>query len=589
MPNLSQTRVAQAMQSRSKLDVSSTHVTTGSWFRPQVVYYRHMIGKEHIKGSAAITARVAPMAVPTYGRARINLRHFFVPYRVIFPNWNEFIVDTIASNMQSSHLVSSPPIISNINLLTVLIGDGYAVDGSEDSHDIVWSPDGVQSAYSNFTEKGRWTYSLLRSLGYAVNFNGNDTTEYNALGILAYAKVFFDWYSNSAYMDSNTYLKLDQIFHYNDPVNPLELSSLQCQLLFDFAYRVCYDSANDYITSAWDNPVSPNSGLSSLFVLNDLTLSQSNAYEPVSPASVNMTNAFGTPNMVTSSAKDSIGTTYLHQALKSMTDYVKRHQLSGARVVDRALTQLGVQLDSAKLNRSIYIGYDSVDLQISDIMSTANTSNNDVSNLGDYAGRGFASGRKEFDFDTDEYGVFISIMSILPQGGYYQGVDRNNMAVSKLDFYNSDFDNLGVQAIAKKEVYMSRNGLFGSGDQYNEVFGYCPRYAHLKVGRNFVSGDFLFPSIFVGGDSWHLFRKFSDGSFNNNIGNVVHSLSFTRGDDGDTYNRIFEYVGSDVDKFYIVVHTAAQSLAPCKSLFDTYEFDDNSSQVTLDANGTKVN
>lgn len=589
MPNLSQTRVAQAMQSRSKLDVSSTHVTTGSWFRPQVVYYRHMIGKEHLKGSAAITARVAPMAVPTYGRARINLRHFFVPYRVIFPNWNEFIVDTIASSQNRSSLVAVPPIVKNNILLTCLIGDGYAVDGTEDNHDIIYSSDGVASSYASFTDKGRWTYSLLRSLGYGVNFNGTDNTSYNALGLLAYAKVFFDWYSNSAYMDSNTYLKLDQLFHYNDPQTGLSLSSNDCALLFDFAYRVCYDSANDYITSAWDNPVSPNSGLSSLFALTDVTLATNNDYLPTSIGQVNTNNSFGTPNMVSSNSKDTIGTTYLHQALKSMTDYVKRHQLSGARVVDRALTQLGVQLDSAKLNRSIYIGYDSVDLQISDIMSTANTSNTDVSNLGDYAGRGFAAGRKEFDFDTDEYGVFLSVMSILPQGGYYQGIDRNNMALTKLDFFNSDFDNLGVQAIAKKEVYMSRSGLFGSKDQYNEVFGYCPRYAHLKVGRNFVSGDFLFPSIFAGGDSWHLFRKFTDGSFSNNIGNVVHSLAFTRGDDGDTYNRIFEYVGSDVDKFYIVIHTAAQSLAPCKSLFDTYHFEDNSSQVTLDANGTKVN
>ena len=117
--DFSKTKVASAAVNHSKLDLSSTHILTGSFLNLPAVYYRHMIPGEHIRGVGNMLSRLAPVAVPTYGRCRVNLRAFFVPFRCVFPNFNEFIVDTIANNVSTSSLVSSSPTIDNSIFITI--------------------------------------------------------------------------------------------------------------------------------------------------------------------------------------------------------------------------------------------------------------------------------------------------------------------------------------------------------------------------------------------------------------------------------------------------------------------------------------
>ena len=80
-----------ALSSKTKLDLSCDHVTTMQFMKMQPVYYRHMLKGEHINFNVLANIRPAPMAVPSYGRIRCNLRGFFVPYRLVFPKWSDFV------------------------------------------------------------------------------------------------------------------------------------------------------------------------------------------------------------------------------------------------------------------------------------------------------------------------------------------------------------------------------------------------------------------------------------------------------------------------------------------------------------------
>ena len=291
-------------------------------------------------------------------------------------------------------------------------------------------------------------------------------------------------------------------------------------------------------------------------------------------------NATGTPAIVGSSI-----TQFTVDVLKSLTDYMKRHQIVGARALDRYLSRFGIQLSAEKLNRSIYIGSTAEDIQFGDVMSTSNT---DTGRVGDYAGKGLGYGTSDFECDTDEYGIFLVISSIIPRTGYFQGVNRNVMHVTRTDFWTPEFDNLGTQAISKHEVFVPYDTTVDgyTATSYNELFGFTPRYAEYKVGRDILSGDFRCGSINNGAESWHTMRVLDYENYED----VVHSRDFVSGTDADQYSRIFYNVDADSsDKFNVIYHFNVTSLAPMKPLFDTYDFEDKGKDVIMDVNGVKMN
>lgn len=601
--DFSKTVVASADVNHSKLDVSSTHITTGSFMNLQPVYYRHMLPGEHIKGVGNVLSRLAPVSVPTYGRCRINMRAFFVPFRCVMPNWNEFIVDTVASNVSSSSIVPSSPVLPNVVIVTLFttlfsqsnlgvfsrkLDPNDAVDGAIITNNLY--DFSSSSNYYVFTRIGRWFYKLLCSLGYRPIWDVKDNFNYSALGLLSLCKVYLDWYANSAYLNRQTYLNVMQLLKFNDPTAGLALTYNDLINIYNLLWQINYDSGNDVFLNAWDNPMSPNNGLSSNFSLNDLP--SGSGLSPLTSVSMDASSSsYHVPTMNQSSASQTnIGTQFVHQALKSMTDYVKRNQLAGAYAVDRFLARFGINLDSAKVDRSIYVAATSVDIDFGTVMQTVNTASaGSPSNLGDYAGQGFGRGSLNFDFKADEFGIFIVNYTIIPVAHLYQGYDRNNIHIQKESFYQPEYDNLGCSAISKGEVYVSKNSAYAAASSYQQVFGFAPRYYEYKQKTDFVTGDFVCPSVFDGGDSWHLNRTFDDNSFTNGITGQTHSYSFATGYDAGQFDRIFQYTNTDIDKFYLVFNFAAESLAPCKSLFDTYKFDELGKQLTLDAGGAKVN
>lgn len=582
MANLNKIDIPIAVGKKTKLDLSCDHITTGNWLQAQPVYYRHMIKGESIDIRAIATARLAPLVLPTYGRMRMNLRAFFVPYDRVFPQWHSFYYDVIGTNFDGSSLVSGSPYFDSFVLVrfftdTVVVTPtgNYRLTSQVTGDVFDFS---VGTVRYRFTSQGRKFYKIVRSLGYQLIGDAKSDIAFSAIPLLCWAKIYYDWYANSQYLDSEDVLRLQQLLSFNNPQSTLELTGSDLLSLLRLIVSVVYDG--DYFTSAFDNPVAPVSGQFSALEISD----------PTAPGYSVMTNDDGTPIMYANGVSG-LGSQFTHDSLKKLTDFVRRNQMAGSRVIDRALARFGMQMDSATANRSIYIGAQSIDVNVGDIMSTADTSaEGQPSNLGDYAGRAFGQGSKDFSFIAEEFGMLVIACSILPSGGYFQGYDRNNRHLDKFDFFQETLDSLGTQAIEKGELFVGNDTSFMSSSAQT-VFGFTGRYGEYKRPISWVSGDMACPATYAGADSWHLFRQFSQESFNNDPANVVHSLSFTRGDDGSSYNRIFEYVGDDVDKFYLHFHFDVASFAPCRPLFDTYEFEDEDKRkkVTLDSNGTKLN
>lgn len=578
MPNIEKVRIPSAITRRTKLDLGCDHVTTLDFGVLQPIYYRHMIKDESIDINALATVRPFPITVPTFGRMRLNMRAFFVPYSQVFPLWDSFYTDVIGNSQFDSALVSNPPLIANSTFVEFFVGNGatsnmFATIVNSGAFDFVY-----QTTQYRFTNLGRWIVKVFRSLGYRWTWDDKDVTNYNALGILAFAKMFIDWYSNQNYLDGNTLLKVKRLFEYRDPVNPLSLGILDLLNIVVVSSYVCYDN-DAYFNAAWDNPSGPVNSQHSDFNLDDITVSSQTV--SVSTSSLN-----GTPVMLQSSASSrNIGSQYIHDVLKALSDYQRRHQLGSALPVSRWLAQWGETVPSQANSRSIYIGGKSVDINVGEVMSTASTG---LADVGDYAGRSFGQGDGNWSFKCQEFGVLIICASVLPLGALYQGVDRNNLSISKEEFFNPEFDGLSVQAITRREV-LTPNFTSVSSGQADAVFGFTGRYGHLKRPLNFVTGDLDCPSVMIGGSSWHLMRILEAPEQTDfDYSGLGHGENFTRYSDHNVYNRIFNSEEANLDRFFGNFHFEIASYAPCRPLFDTYQFGDNGKDVTLD-NGAFVN
>lgn len=605
---ISKIRQRIALKDKNKFDLSCDHITTSDFFHINPVYIKEMVPNENIKLNVQTFTRLTPLVRPMYGRCQIVNRAFFVPMRTIMKGWNEFITDTVKDG--------TFPVVPKINLqdLAVCLREDFAstTGATAQSNDFCVINDNVTPTYYKFTPQGRRVWSLLQSLGYrfpigyyGANAPATDAENPSALPLLAFAKIYYDWYKNQAYSADEWFNGLFDLSTSADP----RITRTKLGALLTVCSRAVYDK--DYFTSAWDRPVSPNDVLFSSNVIPDITndslgqsnvpvtsvvrnLSQPTAQTPSSP-SIKGSFIDGT---VTAQQTSNI-TQYALDALKSLTDYVKRHQIAGGLAMDRMMARFGVKPSDAALSRSIYLGKDTVDVNIADVMSTANTENPDDAtgnSLGSYAGKGVGySGNGFFKYDTDEYGYLMIISTLIPKVGYVQGMNRQVMHRGRLDFFTPEFDSLGVQAIARKELLSDYNGAEQQLQTLGEtaltgVFGYTSRYAEYKTAKDNLTGQFTIPSINKGMSTWHLNRLIPANQVQ--MSDLSHDYNFVVATDAAQYDRVFAITdenASGYDHFINIYHFEVEDYSPMAQLFDDYQFDGGKKEVNIEVNGTQLN
>lgn len=582
----------------SDLDLSCQHLTTANFMEFNVAYQRELVPRQSIDIDMTTFVRMESLPVPTYGNCDIHNRAYFVPYRTVMRGWNEFIDDSTVVTYNGDVIYPSTPCLSSTELINLFInGYGYAEDlgplfSVEDAYDFVYYNSSGESFAYKFTVLGKYTYKLLCSLGIKIHFDIRTETIYSALPLLSLMRVYSDWYFPSAYVDDEEMNALRKWFE-KEPTDDVrefadEFDAGSMSIVFSRLFHVAYDS--DYFVSSWDNPVAPSSSAFSFTRINDVT----NDGLPSNRADVSTDFTNGTPLVNSGSSLSQFAV----DALKAVTDYMRRNQISGARVLDRYLSRWGIQLPSAKLNRSEWIGESTSKFVFGDVFSTADT---DGANLGSYAGRGAGRNSKAgiVSYTSSEFGMLIIISSIVPKTAYFQGCDRNVFHLNRLDFYTPEYDNLGVQALSTSELYVPTGELNPedaneSINYDNAVFGFVPRYSEYKRGYDNMTGDFVLGTQAASNRGWSLMRDVSDYYYSRDTTryeDIVHSLSFVDAKDWQQYNRIFNVVSPIEDKFKIIHNFVVKSRFPGKPMYDSYEFreEDKAQKVTIDVNGVRAN
>jgi hypothetical protein len=181
--------------------------------------------------------------------------------------------------------------------------------------------------------------------------------------------------------------------------------------------------------------------------------------------------------------------------------YQEARSRYGSRYVEY-LRYLGVTSSDGRLDRPEYLGGGKTTINFSEVLQTGpetGTSPTNAYGVGDMYGHGVAAlranGYRRF---FEEHGFVISLMSVRPKAIYADGVDRQFLRQDKEDYFQKELQFIGQQEVYDNEVYAD------SANTRSDVFGYQDRYAEYRSKQSRVLADFTSTL-----DHYHQARLFS--------------------------------------------------------------------------------
>ena len=517
-------RVKVSTNKRSSIDLSHDQVTSTDFGKLIPICVRECLPDDDISLDPRVFIRLAPLAVPTFGRIKARVHTFFVPNRILWCRWDRWITGT-----------------TNVSL-PYFTSQALAARASADPAFL-----GYNTATEISYFRGQIT-DLFTNLGIsqdAVKAYADLTKNYqiNPFPFLAYQRIWFDYFRDSNLNKDESWF--DQFRNHDYGQYTAQIVDQLVQLR-----RVCFKK--DYFTTAKMQPQDGSSAASAGVENSFSSPISSNRNVVATPdGSLNTLNG----STIDSTISQSISVPALRVAT-ALQRYLERNNFVGARAISRFLAHFGIAPSAERLDMAEYIDGFDFPVQISDVTSTgireASGSGLTTSGLGTQAGKGVAAGNSNaIKYHAKEHGILMSVLSILPDTGYYQGLpkmfSRGFMGDGKFEYYTPEFENLGFQPILKRE-------LLANVADPEQVVGYTPKYSEYKFQNDVLAGDLVARGTNTGTDSYHLFRRIVNEMLPTGITETFTSCtSFNQ----RQYDRIFQVPGSGtsegIDHFFVNV------------------------------------
>lgn len=167
--------------------------------------------------------------------------------------------------------------------------------------------------------------------------------------------------------------------------------------------------------------------------------------------------------------------------------WLEKNARAGVRYKEQLASHFGVRSKDYRLDRAELLQSTRSHVSIGEVFTTAqNDDSTFIPGLGVSTATGSAA-VKPFKHFFEEHGYLIGFMSLYPKAAYSQGLKRQRLELDKFDYYWPEFQHIGEQEIYNCELFLNDD----QPDNALKTFGYTPRYAHYKTRQAEVHGDML--------------------------------------------------------------------------------------------------
>lgn len=441
--------------------------------------------------------RFLPMVSPVMHRMDLKTEYYFVPNRLVWPNWEKFIVPGAETPLPAfpTWRVNPANAATYSKLLNYMgIPDPNTIPGAVETEDINAIP---MAAYQMIYNE----YYRNQDLDGEVPFTLSDGNNVGTIPTLidmrvrGWAKDYFTSALPTAQAGAAVDIPLGDVVVKPTATGFAGIFRRASDLVPTVGPEVEVDPANSELVTGPTNIRSiydPNSTLE---------------VDPVTISSLR--NAF------------------------RLQEWLERAMRGGKRYVESIWSFFKVKSPDARLQRPEWITGVKTPVQISEVLNTTGTEDLPQGNM---AGHGIVvlSEDKYGTYYCQEHGFVIGVMSVVPAPSYMQGIPKFFKKIyDPYQYYWEQFANIGEQEIKMHELY--------AYDAFSDTtFGYTPRYIEYKQQPNRVAGQ-LQTTL----KHWSLVRIFDSTPVLNST--FVHI-------DPATTDRIFAVVDPAEDKLIFHVH-----------------------------------
>lgn len=480
--------LSQSNVSRNAFDVGYSNKFTSSLGMLLPCFVRECNPDEHYRINARMFTRTMPMNSAAFIQCTQHIEFFFVPYRLLWRDFPQFVTGTkYPTSLYDSKVSSDSPkfdLAKIYNAFKAKLSASNPTPAGGLGTDLLGYPK-IQNAMR-----------LLDLLGYGCYYTPEAKdfapAAMNPFRLLAYQKICADFYRVANWEDN-------RIKSWNIDGLPIDMTStFNAVTLQNFVdnylslnYRPwkkdLFTIANtsfqgaDFLTS--HNFLSPS--FPSYTEQNYADLKPD--YNPASGIQGMLYGSLdGKSNLGFSIAnlRSAFALDKLYRLMSQASDGDYKSQIKARYGFDAYAPQMRCQ----------FVGSASSVIQVNPITSTADTlttSDNafEGTPVGRIYGNGVASGSDTFEFDTKEHGILMGICSFVPDVDYSSyGVNIFNKKLSSSEYFQPEFDNLGKQPLDATSLYLAKVPGAG-GIQSPAVLGWIPRYAEYKTHIDEVHGQ----------------------------------------------------------------------------------------------------
>lgn len=443
------------MPKRSKFSLGFTKLLSCDMGELIPIGLTEVLPGDTIQHATSALVRCSPMLAPVMHPVHVAIHHWFVPHRLIWSEFEDFIT-------------GGPDGLNASVFPTINTGAGFALGSLADYLGV---PPSVASR----------TVSALPFRAYALIWNEN-------------------------YRDQDLQTKL-----------AISLASGVDATTSTVLQNGAWEK--DYFTSArpWEQKgpaISIPLGTTAPVTLVPHTTSVNNMIAKnvstganVTTGGINMAatpglqHSSGAPNIVIDpngrlqtdlSGASAITVTALRQAM-ALQRFEEARARYGSRYTEY-LRYLGVRSSDARLNRPEFLGGGKQTIQFSEVLQTAEGTDP----VGDLKGHGIGAMKSNrYRRFFEEHGYIVSLMVTRPKTIYVNGLARTWNRRTKEEFFQKELEHIGQQVVKNKEVYLAHSVPDGT-------FGYTDRYSDYRQSVSNVAGEFRTSLL----DFWHLGRVF---------------------------------------------------------------------------------